>query len=606
MCSALLVVGALVPLATSRDANTAKALIPEPSSISAMAFTNERGNARTPAISPDGTQVAFSWNGSGEQNYGIYIKPVGGDQPSRQLTGTGARDVYPVWSPDGRLIAFLRNPGDNASVWIKPIEGGPERKLLEISGHSLAWSRAANLLAVEHRPSVGEAYAIFLVSPITGDKRRVTIPDRGMIGDTAVAFSNNGKWLAFVRWANASASDLYLLAMNSGGIRRVTWDERPIHGAAWTPDSKRIIFSSNRSGERRLWSVDAFCRAGCPPDPILSGEGDPAFPSVLSSSGAQPVRLVYERYVPETNLWSLGLNNSGPKHPAKIACGASDAVVNPTYAQFSPGGEKIAFISRRSGFQELWTCDRNAGTTTQLTTFRGPDPIAPRWAPDGLHVVFELARGARHEIYIAQVETRSLRRVAAESSDSRWPSWSHDGKWIFFTSQHSGAEGIYNVRASGGDSKVFLPGAAMEPVESGDGRFLFYIKPGAGLWRMATDSGAEQQISSGITPGHWTIAQTGIYFLRSVDDAHRSSVWHYDFASRRSAQFAELGKTADIPGFSVTRDGRSLLWAQCDHIDSDRILELATVQPETIREGRMAQIARALGLPASLVAGLTF
>ena len=159
--AALFIISALILLARSRATHLPRWSAPDPVSISARAFTQERGNARTPAVSPDGTQVAFSWNGAGGSDYGIYIKPVAGDEPPRRLTEGGARDVYPVWSPDGRSIAFLRNPGDSASVIIKPLEGGEERKLLAISGHSIAWSRAANLLAVEEcDPAMTQHYGI--------------------------------------------------------------------------------------------------------------------------------------------------------------------------------------------------------------------------------------------------------------------------------------------------------------------------------------------------------------------------------------------------------------------------------------------------------------
>jgi dipeptidyl aminopeptidase/acylaminoacyl peptidase len=60
-----------------------------------------------PSLSPDGSQVAFSWSGPNEDNYDIYIKLVGPGEPVR-LTTAPERDVAPSWSPDGRQIAFLR------------------------------------------------------------------------------------------------------------------------------------------------------------------------------------------------------------------------------------------------------------------------------------------------------------------------------------------------------------------------------------------------------------------------------------------------------------------------------------------------------------------
>jgi len=70
-----------------------------------ISLTTYPGAERFPTFSPDGRQVAFSWDGEKRDNYDIYVKLVDGGDPLR-LTSDPANDMYPAWSPDGRFIAF--------------------------------------------------------------------------------------------------------------------------------------------------------------------------------------------------------------------------------------------------------------------------------------------------------------------------------------------------------------------------------------------------------------------------------------------------------------------------------------------------------------------
>lgn len=86
-----------------------------------------------PSLSPDGSQVAFSWNGLNQDNFDIYVKLVGRGEPLR-LTSNPENDFSPAWSPDGRWIAFLRSAlnGVVAVHVIPALGGGAEEKIVEM------------------------------------------------------------------------------------------------------------------------------------------------------------------------------------------------------------------------------------------------------------------------------------------------------------------------------------------------------------------------------------------------------------------------------------------------------------------------------------------
>jgi serine/threonine protein kinase len=114
--------------------------------LTVVPLTSYPGSESGPSFSPDGNQVAFSWDGEKQDNFDIYIKLIGPGKPLR-LTHDPASDSNPAWSPDGRSIAFLRElPGGKAAVLLIPALGGSERKLAEVHNQTdfgafgLAWS----------------------------------------------------------------------------------------------------------------------------------------------------------------------------------------------------------------------------------------------------------------------------------------------------------------------------------------------------------------------------------------------------------------------------------------------------------------------------------
>ena len=131
------------------------------------------GSETGPSLSPDGSQVAFSWNGPRQDNDDIYVKLVGTGEPVR-LTTAPERDESPAWSPDGQRIAFVRRlPERVFEVFRIPALGGAERRVasfvLDSSRRptSLSWTPDGKWVAVGGKASASEPFGLWLV----GDRR---------------------------------------------------------------------------------------------------------------------------------------------------------------------------------------------------------------------------------------------------------------------------------------------------------------------------------------------------------------------------------------------------------------------------------------------------
>ena len=119
----------------------------EQATLTAVPFTALPGRATSPAFSPDGSRIAFAWNGDpkgGAKGFDLYVKAIGSETLLR-LTQHPSEWISPAWSPDGTQVAFHRLAGADTGIYVVPALGGPERKLrsTRIAGETdsiISWS----------------------------------------------------------------------------------------------------------------------------------------------------------------------------------------------------------------------------------------------------------------------------------------------------------------------------------------------------------------------------------------------------------------------------------------------------------------------------------
>lgn len=527
-----------------------------------------------PAFSPDGNSVAFTRDGV----KGIFVTSIGSDQ-FLQLTNDD--DCCPVWSPDARSIAFSRFTNKEISIYVVPADAdaGTEQKRssektvkttaasfsltaaptgerqLNTSGvvpqhRELDWSPDGKSIAFAARAG------IYLLSLDTSTVHLISQAPP-LSEDWGPSFSADGQKVLFVRNREIGRPDeIWVTTPSADAESRILSEPGKIASPPqWSSDGRSVIFASSRSGHPALWraSFDA-------PDSIVQiGEaGSPAWDPAVSHRG---YRFAYERIIRSLSVWQMDLATPD-KQPRLLVSSTSDTDQGPA-PQFSPDGQKLAYMSDRSGTMEIWVSNRDGSRPFQLTAVGGAG--TPRWSPDSQSIVFDVNRqeGGSKVVRI-NLRGGAPQILSPDDSESLVPSWSRDGKWIYFASSRSGNVQVWKVPATGGSPVQVTRNGGHAALESPDGKFVYYAKssaPEPEIWQVPVNGGTETPLPL-VRPGTWAswqVVDAGILFV-GPSLGHRAVLSLFDFEHRRTTTVAVLDRVPFWLG--ATPDGRTVAFDQ--------------------------------------------
>ncbi|MFN6201292.1 MAG: winged helix-turn-helix domain-containing protein [Acidobacteriota bacterium] len=515
--------------------------------------------------SADGKFLAFISDAENANIPDVYVKIASSGDPVR-ITNSVAGEFYVAWSPDGRELAFLRWSPDRPDAYqlmVAPALGGMEREIAQVEG-GLSWSPDGRYFAVTASEQADGPIGIFLLAVDGQSRQALSVPERRRTFDSTPRFSPDGKQVAFVRWINSNTGDLHVVTVSNRETRQLTFDQRTISDLQWAPDGKSIFFASNRNGNQRLWEIPA---GGGTPDLINTVPAD-ILNFTISPLNNGRHHLAYSQKINDTTTEVYEIGQGGG---AVSVCLLNSSRTDDS-PQWSPDGEQIAFISNRSGYDEIWVARSNCTQPTQLTSLKSNDVGSPRWSPDGRMIIFDQVIQGQADIMRVEVSTGKVLRMTADVANDRLPAWSNDGQWIYFTSDRNGRDQIWKMPTEGGSTIQLTQNGGFEPMEAPDGKTVYYTKSHF-LWQKDLISGTESQVRELINVPvrrYWHIGPKHIYYSPQ-NPPGRPTVFKLNLASRQISKVTEIGGFAHrfVPGLSVTTNEDRLVASYIGYRFSD-------------------------------------
>lgn len=540
--------------------------------IQVRPVTSAIGIEWRPALSPDGKRVAYTRAPAPGERTQVFLSEIG-TGTSVQLTRGESNVQDPVWSPDGRAVAFRRPFGEACGIYVISALGDNERRLRACTayerdhprgGLGLAWTPDGHALVFPARLAAGQPLQLHRLDLATLETTPLSLPDDPRVADQLPRVSPDGKYVAFLRNQQAAIGDLYLQPLVAGATpRRLTHEHGYIAALAWTPDSEHLLISSNRSGNFRYWQV-----------PIAGGE--PTWVSSLSTYDpghldVQGTQVAYEEWDYEINIYQVGPE---AEDGLRQQVASTQWDLHPAW---SPDGRSIAFVSNRTGQFALWRAAADGSASLALAAFEEGFVGRPSWSADGERLLFEVRRGGHTTVY--QMDARGGRAEPLLELEGlvHGPRWTPDEQAIVVAQQDlSGLWNLWQYPLGGGMPIQRTQEGGYYAQFSTDGQWMYFSRfRRGGLFRQPREGGVVEAVIGADELSHWgywTLDAESLYLLWGEGDQLEILAQNLRNGARQVVQrFTPPGNIGYEPTLSVSKDGAFLL-SMTTRIESDILI----------------------------------
>lgn len=443
--------------------------------------------ARTPDISPDGKLVAFSYLGD------IWtVETIGG--VARPITMHEAHDVGPIFSPDGRSIAFSSNRHGQYDVFVVPSYGGKPRRLTYDSGHDIAlgWTPDGKSVVFSSTRSTSFPYApeLFVVPMDGGQEKKLPFLDA-----KDATFSPAGNAVAFVRgpgtwyrknYRGSSNDDIWISTVDGTNVRRLTDFPGQDSSPMFSPDGKRLYYVTELHGGAANIVCQELDGASPPaangsPRTITNHRDDSVRKARISGNGEW---IVYEC---GADVWVTSTRD-GLSRKLAIEVHADDKTNTERIATFSSGVTEFSLSHDENSIAfvvhgEVFAMPTRGGKANRLTTTSAVEH-GLAWSPDNKKLIFISDRNGYDDIYLLESDdpestdltkaSRFKTKALTSTPEAEFAaSFTPDGNRIGFL---RGGK-MYTMKPDGSDVKVLIDHPQVFDYEwSPDGKWIVYSR----------------------------------------------------------------------------------------------------------------------------------
>lgn len=499
-------------------------------------ITNFEGVEEQAAISPDGRFMAFQWRRD-QKKAQIYIKDLSDDTaPLRQVSMSEDKETSPTWSPDGQALAYFRfNSSGECELHVRELITNQDR-LLDTGcmsrGYlsSLDWSPDGQSLA--YAKSLSDRVAVFSYELHSNKITQLTMPQIGE-EDLLVSWSADSKKLAVVRAVELSARVLIHSLVDDTALEVIS-GESMIISLEWEHENNLLYFNALREGN---FVIERYSFAT---QSVQDFHRDDTISSLVINDTTQS--LYYSRHISQEHITLRSLADG--RILRQLASSSRDMFGQ----QFVSTGE-LLFLSNRSGSWELWLKQRNG--SKQLTAKQGLVGVPAASPVDDRYALPLKPVGADHYmLYVGSLSANQLNVVPQALGDIRNPSFSLDGRKIYYSSNVEGKWEIYQYEVDTQKVKRIVEEGGKYAVEDNLGG-LYYSKDNTPGLFYQPKVGNEVLVTEELAVGDWGsffYQEQAVYFLKRSDSQ--------DILVRLDSQW-QPEIVFSLPAVSI-RGGRSL------------------------------------------------
>jgi tricorn protease len=494
---------------------------------------------RSPTLSRN--EVAFGYGG-----YLWSVSRDGGE--ARQLT-TAGHESLPIFSPDGKWIAFLGQYDGNPDVYVIPAEGGSPRRLTWHPAQDVpvAWTPdSKRVLFISNREAYADFTRLYTVA-VEGGPAEVLPMWRGFDAwfspdASRLAYVPNIQWqgTSWKRYRGGQTTPIYIVRLSDLSLERVPRENSNDSSPVWVGDT--VYFLSDRNGPVSLFAYDTKAKTV---KQVIENKG-----LDVKSLSAGPDSLIYEQF--------------GQIYLYDPASGKSQKL-NVTIAGDLP--------ATRPHFEKL-----------------GDKISAGGISPTGVRAVFEV----HGEIVTVPGDKGDIRNLTRSTGVAeRDPAWSPDGKWIAYFSDESGEYALHLSDQTGFGSvkKINLgtpPSYFYGPLWSPDSKKILYTDKRLNLWYVDIDKGTPVKVvtdryedPSSTLSATWSPDSKWITYAKFLEN-HLRAVCVYSLETGKESQITDGVSDARYPIFD--KGGKLLLFATSTDVGlSSGWLDLSSYQHPTLR-----------------------